>query len=272
MLLLIMCCYLEVADRGMTTAIKLVLAQTFVASSTSLVRQLMGNRVLHCGPFAQRGPSSLGPHLDAQFLLERLIFTAVQASALPERGFRALGAQGTHVTRRRRTLGILAWDQGYGLSTGTGHLQSCEVQDELLLGEKRTDLWPGTSDNVHTLLCPLGDPRAGHIPQVDIELQQAWRLLPLLGQQLHRFLLWLVRRTDHHLAGDFALQNEGKMLLEAVEGFGAARAAVAHVFILDGDAPVRRDVLRDAPPSRPSLRSEERRVGKECRSRWSPYH
>ena len=27
------------------------------------------------------------------------------------------------------------------------------------------------------------------------------------------------------------------------------------------------DVLRD-----PFLRSEERRVGKECRSRWSPYH
>src|SRR2546430_12043537 len=26
------------------------------------------------------------------------------------------------------------------------------------------------------------------------------------------------------------------------------------------------------PPSLPRLRSEERRVGKECRSRWSPYH
>src|SRR5579862_8286371 len=25
-------------------------------------------------------------------------------------------------------------------------------------------------------------------------------------------------------------------------------------------------------PQRPNLRSEERRVGKECRSRWSPYH
>jgi len=25
-------------------------------------------------------------------------------------------------------------------------------------------------------------------------------------------------------------------------------------------------------PNRDSLRSEERRVGKECRSRWSPYH
>src|SRR3712207_7260582 len=27
-----------------------------------------------------------------------------------------------------------------------------------------------------------------------------------------------------------------------------------------------------ARPSCPSARSEERRVGKECRSRWSPYH
>ena len=92
MLLLIMCCYLEVADRGMTTAIKLVLTQTFVARSTSLLRQLMGHRVLHRGPFAPRGPASLGLHLGAQFLLERRIFTDVQASALPERGFRALGA------------------------------------------------------------------------------------------------------------------------------------------------------------------------------------
>ena len=25
-------------------------------------------------------------------------------------------------------------------------------------------------------------------------------------------------------------------------------------------------------PVRPAERSEERRVGKECRSRWSPYH
>src|SRR2546430_7483641 len=27
-----------------------------------------------------------------------------------------------------------------------------------------------------------------------------------------------------------------------------------------------------APPNSPGRRSEERRVGKECRSRWSPYH
>src|SRR3712207_7176420 len=30
-------------------------------------------------------------------------------------------------------------------------------------------------------------------------------------------------------------------------------------------------LLADVPHSRP-VRSEERRVGKECRSRWSPYH
>ena len=29
---------------------------------------------------------------------------------------------------------------------------------------------------------------------------------------------------------------------------------------------------RDAPAEEPQARSEERRVGKECRSRWSPYH
>ena len=28
--------------------------------------------------------------------------------------------------------------------------------------------------------------------------------------------------------------------------------------------------VRQTPPN--SFRSEERRVGKECRSRWSPYH
>ena len=28
----------------------------------------------------------------------------------------------------------------------------------------------------------------------------------------------------------------------------------------------------ELPEGAPVLRSEERRVGKECRSRWSPYH
>ena len=32
------------------------------------------------------------------------------------------------------------------------------------------------------------------------------------------------------------------------------------------------DVENDFEPKYITIRSEERRVGKECRSRWSPYH
>ena len=31
-------------------------------------------------------------------------------------------------------------------------------------------------------------------------------------------------------------------------------------------------VVKKGPNHGPAPRSEERRVGKECRSRWSPYH
>src|SRR5689334_24141798 len=34
----------------------------------------------------------------------------------------------------------------------------------------------------------------------------------------------------------------------------------------------RRSPARGSTPARGRTRSEERRVGKECRSRWSPYH
>src|SRR2546421_4692771 len=47
--------------------------------------------------------------------------------------------------------------------------------------------------------------------------------------------------------------------LEDVDGFGERQRAVG------------RDALGDGLPVN-VLRSEERRVGKECRSRWSPYH
>src|SRR5437763_7283583 len=48
--------------------------------------------------------------------------------------------------------------------------------------------------------------------------------------------------------------------------------------LLEGGSQVRRHRLHDVPLGRgrqrnPQVpRSEERRVGKECRSRWSPYH
>ena len=72
MLLLIMDCNLEVADCRMTPTIKLIFAQAFVASPTSLMDQLMGNSVLHRGPFAQRGSSASRLHLGPQLLLGRV--------------------------------------------------------------------------------------------------------------------------------------------------------------------------------------------------------
>ncbi|SRR5712691_7417857 len=115
MLLLIMCRYLEIANRRMTTAIKLVLTQAVVSGSTALVRQVMRNRVLHCRPFAERGPSTLRLHLGAQLLLKLFVFADAQASALAMCGFGALGSQGTRVTRRSRKLGKLARDHGDSL-------------------------------------------------------------------------------------------------------------------------------------------------------------
>ena len=44
------------------------------------------------------------------------------------------------------------------------------------------------------------------------------------------------------------------------------RAASSLVLLLTGAPCV------GSPPSPEASRSEERRVGKECRSRWSPYH
>ena len=250
MLLLIMCCYLEVADRRMTTAIKLVLAHALVSGSTALVHQLVRNGVLHRRPFPERGPSTPCFHLGSQLLLEQLIRADEQASPLPARGFGTLGAQGTRVTHSSRKLGRLAGDHRDALATWTGYLHTRKVQGEILFREKRTNLWPGARDNVHALRLPLSNPWAGHVSQVDIELEQARSFLQLLGQQLYCLMLRLIGWTDHDLPDDFAIQIYGKMLFEAVEGFGAAFAAVAPVFLLDRDAPVRRDVLLETSPAR----------------------
>src|SRR5260370_10026733 len=52
-----------------------------------------------------------------------------------------------------------------------------------------------------------------------------------------------------------------------------ARATIGHPRLLRGAGPVGPyQEGQDGEDPRGVARSEERRVGKECRSRWSPYH
>src|SRR5262249_32976561 len=160
----------------------------------------------------------------------------------------------TGVTRRRRKLDRRAEAHGNALATRTRHLHRCKVPGEIILCEQWTNLWPGASDNVHALRRPVGHPWTGHVAQVDIELQQARGFLQLLGKQFYDCMLRLIGWTDYHLPDDFAIQIHSKMLLKAVEGFGAAFAAVASVFVLDRNAPVGRDVLLEPSSTRSTSR------------------
>src|SRR5256886_11120933 len=55
-------------------------------------------------------------------------------------------------------------------------------------------------------------------------------------------------------------------------GSPAPRAAAPHEPAFAGDATTCWRALGRVQQTLADLRSEERRVGKECRSRWSPYH
>ena len=56
---------------------------------------------------------------------------------------------------------------------------------------------------------------------------------------------------------------------ERMEGFAMLDANQAADFFLALSTRAQAELLQQLGPER---RSEERRVGKECRSRWSPYH
>jgi len=71
-------------------------------------------------------------------------------------------------------------------------------------------------------------------------------------------------REDMHILG-YLVDHTDPGLLEALERFRADREARAGRMM---------DALRELgfELDTAAIRSEERRVGKECRSRWSPYH
>ena len=76
-----------------------------------------------------------------------------------------------------------------------------------------------------------------------------------ISKDAFKALAMLLRADGHEIV---AYPNRAATAEALIE-----RVCDADVIIL-ANQPLRRDVLRS--------RSEERRVGKECRSRWSPYH
>ena len=71
-------------------------------------------------------------------------------------------------------------------------------------------------------------------------------------------------QAEKSLDDALAAITDGCMLVVPREVSGVPMAATR--------ALIRRGVKRLHLVALPTSRSEERRVGKECRSRWSPYH
>src|SRR5215471_18397653 len=68
----------------------------------------------------------------------------------------------------------------------------------------------------------------------------------------------------HDDTDEFFLVLDGRFDVALRDADGTERTVVLH----QGDT----FVVPRGTAHKPSSRSEERRVGKECRSRWSPYH
>src|SRR4029453_12259763 len=160
---------------------------------------VMGDRMLHRCSFAQRGASALGFDLGSELVLERFVLTDMQASPLTDPGCGALRSLWAPITSTGGKLGVCTQDHRYGLATRTGDCPVRTVQGEVGLGEERPPLRPGAGNDVDALLGPLRQAWPGPVPQVDIQLQQSWRLLQRLDQQLHCFMLGLVCWADHDL-------------------------------------------------------------------------
>jgi len=128
--------------------------------------------VLNSCAFAQRGASALGFDLGSELVLERFVLTDRQASPLAAFGCGALRSLWTSITGACWKLGVCAGHHRHGLTTRTGDMPVGEVEGEVVLRKACPALRPGAGNDVHSLLGPLRHPWAGHVPQVDIELQQ----------------------------------------------------------------------------------------------------
>ena len=81
----------------------------------------------------------------------------------------------------------------------------------------------------------------------------------------------ITRRVYRSGEGEYLINNQPCRLKDVKDLFlGSGAGTDAYSIIQQGQVDV---LLQTAPRERRTIfRSEERRVGKECRSRWSPYH
>ena len=70
------------------------------------------------------------------------------------------------------------------------------------------------------------------------------------------------------------LGQESRVLIRGADGEESHDVPASSLLLTEGDYVYPGDVLGSFSHHKAGilLRSEERRVGKECRSRWSPYH
>ena len=66
--------------------------------------------------------------------------------------------------------------------------------------------------------------------------------------------------------------NDNRLLLGVTGGIASGKTTVADMLEELGAPIIDFDILSRVVVEQEKPRSEERRVGKECRSRWSPYH
>ena len=91
----------------------------------------------------------------------------------------------------------------------------------------------------------------------------------------------MFRKQEFHMNHAYltteCINERNKALTKAGEGIVAARKSLDQLEeilsgTVTGNVPDIGQVADTTHRLREEIRSEERRVGKECRSRWSPYH
>lgn len=234
----------------MTTTVTRILAQSLLAGAPPALGPMRGNRMLHRGACAPGSATTLGLALGTERLRERLVRADGQTAAGPAPGCGTRRTHGTASTGPGRKLGVRAEDHRDRLTVGTRDRAVRAGQRDVVLGQQRPAVRPGTGKDGHAWRGPLGNPQARHIPQLDVPLEQTWALLPCLRQDLHGLMVRLLGRTDHRTRA-VAVQVQSPGLFAAVARRGAARAAVAPVGICKGAAAGEGHVLLETPRARP---------------------